>query len=67
MDAVEDDRVMTIYLACWAMAPNGPHGFDDLVNERQPAELKLLIERLDDRQANVAAAGESGGGPRRSC
>ena len=51
MDAVEDDRVMMIYLACWAMAPDGPHGFDDLVNELQPAELKLWIDRLDDRQA----------------
>ena len=51
MDAVEDDRVMMIYLACWAMDPNGPHGFDDLVNELQPAELKLWIDRLDDRQA----------------
>ena len=42
---------MMIYLACWAMDPDGPHGFDDLVNELQPAELKLWIERLDDRQA----------------
>ena len=42
---------MTIYLSCWAMAPDGPHGFDDLVNELQPAELKLFVERLDDRQA----------------
>ena len=51
MDAVEDDRVMMIYLACWAMAPDGPHGFADLVNELHPAELKLFIDRLDDRQA----------------
>ena len=51
MDAPQDDRVMMIYLACWAMDPNGPHGFDDLVNELQPAELKLWIDRLDDRQA----------------
>ena len=27
---------MMIYLACWAMDPDGPHGFDDLVNELQP-------------------------------
>ena len=51
MDAPQDDRVMMIYLACWAMAPDGPHGFDDLVNELHPAELKLWIDRLDDRQA----------------
>ncbi len=51
MDAVEDNRVMTIYLSCWAMAPAGPHGFADLVNELQPAELKLFIDRLDDRLA----------------
>ena len=51
MDAVEDNRVMTIYLSCWAMAPDGPHGFADLVNELQPAELKLFVSRLDDRQA----------------
>ena len=53
MDAVEDDRVMTIYLACWAMYPDGPHGFADLVNELQPAELKLFVSRLDDRQAKA--------------
>ncbi len=53
MDAVEDNRVMTIYLSCWAMAPAGPHGFADLVNELQPAELKLFIERLDDRLAKA--------------
>ena len=51
MDAPQDDRVMMIYLACWAMDLNGPHGFDDLVNELQPAELKLWIDRLDDREA----------------
>ena len=50
MDAPQDDRVTMIYLACWAMAPDGPHGFDDLVNELQPAELKLWIERLDERE-----------------
>ncbi len=42
---------MMIYLACWAMDLNGPHGFQDLVNELQPAELKLFVERLDDREA----------------
>ena len=62
MDAADDDRVMMIYLACWAMDPDGPHGFDDLVNELHPAELKLFIDRLDDRQGDGAAAGESGGG-----
>ncbi len=51
MDAPQDDRVMMIYLACWAMDPKGPHGFADLVNELQPAELKLFVERLDDREA----------------
>ena len=51
MDAAQDDRVMMIYLACWAMDLNGPHGFQDLVNELQPAELKLFVERLDDREA----------------
>ncbi len=51
MDAPQDDRVMMIYLACWAMDLNGPHGFQDLVNELQPAELKLFVERLDDREA----------------
>ena len=51
MDAPQDDRVMMIYLACWAMDPTGPHGFADLVNELQPAELKLWIDRLDDRRA----------------
>ncbi len=51
MDAPQDDRVMMIYLACWAMDLSGPHGFQDLVNELHPAELKLFIERLDDREA----------------
>ena len=51
MDAPQDDRVMMIYLACWAMDPGGPHGFQDLVNELHPAELKLWIDRLDDREA----------------
>ena len=51
MDAPQDDRVMMIYLACWAMDPGGPHGFQDLVNELHPAELKLWIARLDDREA----------------
>ncbi len=51
MDAPQDDRVMMIYLACWAMDLNGPHGFQDLVNELHPAELKLWIARLDDREA----------------
>ena len=51
MDAVEDNRVMTIYLSCWAMAPDGPHGFADLVNELHPAELELFVARLDDREA----------------
>ena len=50
MDAAEDDRVTMIYLACWAMAPAGPHGFTDLVNELQPAELVLCVERLDERE-----------------
>ena len=51
MDAPQDDRVMMIYLACWAMDLDGPHGFQDLVNELHPAELKLWIARLDDREA----------------
>ena len=42
---------MTIYLSCWAMAPDGPHGFADLVNELHPAELELFVARLDDREA----------------
>ena len=42
---------MMIYLACWAMDLDGPHGFQDLVNELHPAELKLWIARLDDREA----------------
>ena len=51
MDAPQDERVMMIYLACWSMDPDGPHGFADLVNELQPAELKLWIDRLNDRRA----------------
>jgi hypothetical protein len=64
LDAPHDDRVMMIYLACWAMDLDGPHGFQDLVNELQPAELKLWIDRLDDREAMDRRIGRRA---RRSC
>ena len=53
LDAVADERVMTIYLACWAMDPDGPHPFHDVLNELSDAEQKRFIERLDDRGAIV--------------
>ena len=53
LDAPADERVMMIYLACWAMDPDGPHPFQDALNELADAEQKRFIERLDDRGATV--------------
>ena len=45
LDAVDDMQVMSIYLACWAMDPDGPHSFQDAMNELDDAEQKRFIER----------------------
>jgi hypothetical protein len=52
MDALADERVLLIYLACDAMAPQAPTSLDDLLTETTDAELKLFKERVQDRGAD---------------
>ncbi len=49
MDALDDDRVLMIYLACDAMDPTKPTSFDDLLTETTDDELKLFKERVRGR------------------
>jgi hypothetical protein len=50
LDAVDDKRVIAIYLFCWAMEPGKPHGFDDLLPELTPKERPVYFERLNARE-----------------
>jgi hypothetical protein len=52
MDAVADERVLSIYLACDAMDPTAPTSLDDLFTETTPDELKLFKERVRGRGAD---------------
>ncbi len=52
MDALADERVMMIYLACDAMEPGGPTSLDDLLTETTDDELKLFKERVKGRGAD---------------
>ncbi len=49
MDALADDRVLMIYLACDAMEPTAPTSLDDLLTETTDDELKLFKERVKGR------------------
>jgi hypothetical protein len=49
LDGWEDERVMSIYLACWAMNPTGPHGFDDIMTELSAGERERYSDRLEGR------------------
>lgn len=51
MDALDDERVLSIYLACNAMDPGGPSSFGDVVHEMDDAELKAFAERIAGRRA----------------
>ena len=50
-DALDDERVLSIYLACNAMDPGGPSSFGDVVHEMDDAELKAFAERIAGRRA----------------
>jgi hypothetical protein len=52
MDALADERVLSIYLACDAMDPTAATSLDDLLTETTPDELKLFKERVRGRGAD---------------
>jgi hypothetical protein len=49
MDALADERVLQIYLACDAMEPGSPTSLEDLKTETDAAELALFKQRVQDR------------------
>jgi hypothetical protein len=49
LDAVDDPRVMAIYLSHWAMEPDGQHEFTDLINELTPEERGVCMDRINAR------------------
>jgi hypothetical protein len=51
LDPVLHPEVMRLYLACWAMDPEGKNAFADLRTELDSAELTRLVERLQGRKA----------------
>ncbi len=50
LEAVDDQRVMAIYLACWAMEPGSAHGFTDLIPELTAKERPVYLDRLNARE-----------------
>jgi hypothetical protein len=50
LEAVDDKRVMTIYLSCWTMDPADQHGFGDQRGELAAKETKLYVDRLNARE-----------------
>jgi hypothetical protein len=50
LDATDDQRVMAIYLCCWAMDPEDQYGFTDLYNELTAKERMTYLERLNARE-----------------
>jgi hypothetical protein len=62
LDAADDERVMAIYLAYWAMETDGPHGFLDVATELNAGERKRFNERIDGREtkARMPADPEAG-------
>ena len=50
LDALDDERVMAIYLACHAMDPEGPPAFDDLAPELNVKEEEIFAERAKGRE-----------------
>jgi hypothetical protein len=54
LDAIENDRVMSIYLACGAMDPDNPHEFDDLCSELEAGGERIrYLDRVHDRDARA--------------
>jgi len=49
MDALDDERVLSVYLACRAMDPEGPSAFADLATEMHADEAKILARRAAGR------------------
>ena len=55
IEAVEDDEVATLFLACWVMDSGGRpdgDGFAELWNELLPGEENIIKQRLRDRQVD---------------
>jgi hypothetical protein len=50
LDAVDDKRVMAIYLSCWAMDPADQFGFSDQRSELTAKERIEYVERLNGRE-----------------
>jgi hypothetical protein len=49
LDAVDDLKVMAVYLGCWALEPAGAPAFSDLIGELAPKERAVYLERLNAR------------------
>jgi hypothetical protein len=49
LDALDDERVLSIYLACNAMDPDGPPAFGDLAVEMTSGENKRFRTRAEGR------------------
>ena len=49
LEAIDDRRVMAVYLSCWAMNPAERNGFDDLINDLAPKERAVYLDRLNGR------------------
>src|SRR5262249_19135393 len=47
----DDERVLSIYLACVPMDPEGAHPFGDLSNELTRNQGKRLAQRINERKA----------------
>jgi hypothetical protein len=50
MDAIDDSRVIAIYLACWAMNEEGGYPLDGVALELDHAERKRFIALLNERK-----------------
>jgi hypothetical protein len=50
LEATDDQRVMAIYLCCWAMEPGSAHGFTDMIPELTPKERPVYLDRLNARE-----------------
>jgi hypothetical protein len=49
LDAVDDMRVMSIYLDSWVMEPDDQHEFTDVMIELTPTERRVCMDRLNAR------------------
>jgi hypothetical protein len=50
IDAVDDSRVIAIYLACWAMNEDGGYPLDGVALELDNAERKRFVALLNERK-----------------